>query len=195
MNLNFKFLKSVSTIYDEMVHNGFSMVYLGEFSAEITGMFTAMTENNLSKQGDEKSVKKRGFHVMVEVLQNLNKHSDELKSEDPSKDQSGNGLFIVGRIEDTYYIITSNKVSKERRDLLESAIKQVNSATHDELKQMYLKQIKEGQLSSKGGAGLGLIDIARKTGKRLNYQFIELDSEYYFFILQVEISGKTAVKE
>ena len=102
MNLNFKFLKSVSTIYDEMVHNGFSMVYLGEFSAEITGMFTAMTENNLSKQSDEKSVKKRVFHVMVEVLQNLNKHSDELKSED-KLDKSGNGLFIVGRIEDTYY--------------------------------------------------------------------------------------------
>lgn len=184
MNLNFKFLKSVSTIYDEMIHNGFSMVYLGEFSSEITGMFTSMTETNMMKQSEEKGLKKRVFHVMVEVLQNLNKHSDEFK-----EDSIGNGLFIVGKKDDTYYIITSNKVTKDRRIMLETAINQVNSASHEELKQMYLKQIKEGKLSSKGGAGLGLIDIARKTGQ-LNYQFIEMDENYFFFILQVEISAK-----
>lgn len=189
MNLNFKFLKSVSTIYDEMIHNGFSMVYLGEFSSEITGMFTSMTETNMMKQSEEKGLKKRVFHVMVEVLQNLNKHSDEFK-----EDSIGNGLFIVGKKDDTYYIITSNKVTKDRRMFLETAINQVNNATHDELKQMYLKQIKEGKLSSKGGAGLGLIDIARKTGQ-LNYQFIEMDEDYFFFILQVEISAKNQPTE
>ncbi len=189
MNLNFKFLKSVSTIYDEMIHNGFSMVYLGEFSSEITGMFTSMTESNMRKLSEEKSLKKRVFHVMVEILQNLNKHSDEFK-----EDSSGNGLFIIGRKDDTYYIITSNKVTKERRTMLETAITQVNNASHDELKQMYLKQIKEGKLSAKGGAGLGLIDIARKTGK-LNYQFIDMDDNYFFFILQVEISSKNQPTE
>lgn len=167
-----------------MIHNGFSMVYLGEFSSEITGMFTAMTESNMAKQSEEKSLKKRVFHVMVEVLQNLNKHSDELQG-----DAAGNGLFIVGKKDDIYYIITSNKVSRERKISLEQAIIQVNNASHEELKQMYLKQIKEGKLSSKGGAGLGLIDIARKTGK-LNYQFIDMDESYFFFILQVEISSK-----
>lgn len=191
MNLNFKFLKSVSTIYDEMIHNGFSMVYLGEFSSEITGMFTSMTETSMMKQSEEKTLKKRVFHVMVEVLQNLNKHSDELQNEG---DGIGNGLFIVGKIDETYYIITSNKITTSRRDALESAIKQVNTATPEELKQMYLKQIKEGKLSSKGGAGLGLIDIARKTGK-LNYQFIEMDEDYYFFILQVEVSPKNNFKD
>ena len=30
---------------------------------------------------------------------------------------------------------------------------------------LYKKQIKEGRLSDKGGAGLGFIDIKRKTGK------------------------------
>jgi len=50
--------------------------------------------------------------------------------------------------------------------------------------------MKEGVLTEKGGAGLGLIDIARKTEEKLNFQFIPFDDKYYFFILKVEVSTK-----
>ena len=60
---------------------------------------------------------------------------------------------------------------------------------------MYRKQIREGKLSDKGGAGLGLIDIARKIGEPLNYQFLQLDEANYFFILKVEINAKKFGKE
>ena len=60
---------------------------------------------------------------------------------------------------------------------------------------MYKRQIKDGRLSEKGGAGLGLIDIARKTGETLNYQFLPLDEDNYFFILKVEINAKKFVKD
>jgi hypothetical protein len=60
---------------------------------------------------------------------------------------------------------------------------------------MYKKQIKEGKLSPKGGAGLGLIDIARKTGETLNYHFLQLDDNNYFFILEVEINARKFAKE
>ena len=53
---------------------------------------------------------------------------------------------------------------------------------------MYKQQIKSGSLSDRGGAGLGLIDIARKTGKKLEYQFLTLNEEYLYFILKVEIA-------
>lgn len=47
----------------------------------------------------------------------------------------------------------------------------------------------EGELSVKGGAGLGLIEICRKTGEKLVYQFINLDTENDFFVLKVTISN------
>lgn len=86
-------------------------------------------------------------------------------------------------------------VAKKHKEPLEKSLITVNNATHDELKEMYKKQIKEGKLSEKGGAGLGLIDIARKTGETLNYQFLQLDDENYFFILKVEINAKKFAKE
>lgn len=47
---------------------------------------------------------------MVETIQNMNKHSDGAIG------NIGNGLFVIGKKEDTYYIITSNKVSAERME-------------------------------------------------------------------------------
>jgi hypothetical protein len=185
MNLSFKFIKSVSNIYDEMICNGFSLVYLGEFSHEITMMFTSLAEQDMDKRAEEKSIRKKVFHVLVEVLQNLNRHSDELNDKN-----LGNGLFIIGKKDDIYHIISSNKVSCEHKPKLEQALIEVNSASKDELKEMYKKQIKDGKLSSKGGAGLGLIDIARKSGAELNYQFLQIDKNNFFFILEVEINAK-----
>jgi len=186
MDLSFSFIKSISNIYDEMIGNGFSLVYLGEFNHEITRMFTTMTESNMERNSEERSVQRKVFHVMVETLQNMNKHSDELSK----TSQTGSGLFIIGKKNDTYYVITSNKVAAEHREFLEETLIKVNNASKEELKEMYKRQMKEGVLTEKGGAGLGLIDIARKTEEKLNFQFIPFDDKYYFFILKVEVSTK-----
>ena len=44
-----------------------------------------------------------------------------------------------------------------------------------------------GKLSEKGGGGLGLIDIAKKSRNKLQYSFKEIDDDYSFFTLTVNI--------
>ena len=70
-------------------------------------------------------------------------------------------------------------------------IDNINKLNKDDLNALYKKQIREGSLSEKGGAGLGLIDIARKTGRQLEYQFLPLqDNTNHFFLLKVRIDSK-----
>lgn len=185
LKLDVNFIKSVTTVFNELHSMGISLVYLGEFTHDITKQFTSFTESNLDKKNEEKNIKKKVYHVMVETLQNLGRHSDD---SDVSQGGSGKGLFMIGQKEESYFIITANKVSVDNKVDLEQAVNEVNRSTPDELKEMYKKQIKGGDLSEKGGAGLGLIDIARKTGKKLEYQFLPLDDENYFFIFKVEIN-------
>lgn len=185
MDLNVNFIKSVLSLFSEMQGNGISLVYLGEFNHEITKMFTSMAESDMDRKNEDRYVKKRVYHVMVETLQNMNKHSDEI-----TETHIGNGLFIIGQKEEIYYVITSNKVARSKVDGLRAAIDEVNAASADELKKMYMQQIKHGKLSDKGGAGLGLIDIARKTGEQLVYKFLPIDEEFDLFILKVEINGE-----
>lgn len=186
MKLDVSFIKLVLNLYDEMRINGISLVYLGEFNHQITKMFTNMQEEELTRKDEEKKTVRRVYHAMVETLQNMNKHSDELM--EPG--QVGSGFFVIGKRDDIYYIITSNKIANDKIDGLKSALDEVNEASPTELKEMFKKQIKEGSLSSKGGAGLGLIDIARKSGNPLDYQFMPMDDKYSFFILKVEIGPK-----
>lgn len=182
------FIKSVLSLHDEMASNGFSLVYEGEFSHEVMKMFTSMAEKDMDKSNEERAVKRKVFHVMVECLQNMTKHSDEYDE----KDRIGNGLFIVGKKDGVWNVITANKILADRIDDLRASIDYINSLDKDDLNALYKKQIREGKLSDKGGAGLGLIDIARKTGRKLDYQFLPLDDkENFFFLLKVKISSNS----
>jgi hypothetical protein len=183
MDLDIRFTRSILTFYDEMLRSGISLVYFGEFSQGITKMFTSMAEESMERSGESKSVQRKVYHVMVETLQNMNKHSDELAE----MGDTGRGLFIIGKDEEYYYVMTSNKIEKDKVAPLQEMIERINAASKAELKEMYLNQIKNGTISPKGGAGLGLIDIARKTGQKFHYLFLPLDETYEFFLLKVQI--------
>ncbi len=187
MSADINFIKSVLSLHDEMARNGFTLVYEGEFSHEVMKMFTSMAERDMDKSNEDKSVKRKVFHVMVECLQNMTKHSDDVDV----NDGVGNGLFIVGKKNGFWNVITANKILSEKIDGLKQAIDNLNSLSKDDLNSLYKKQIREGSLSEKGGAGLGLIDIARKTGRKLEYQFLPLenDQKNHFFLLKVVINS------
>ncbi len=90
---------------------------------------------------------------------------------------------MVSKGEDCYNIITGNVIKNEKVPGLKESLELVNSLDKEGLSKLYKTQIKEGRISEKGGAGLGLIDIAKKTGSVLSYQFKELTDEVSFFIL------------
>ena len=58
----------------------------------------------------------------------------------------------------------------------------------DELKDYYKQILNNGEMSLKGGGGLGMIDIARKTGQKLGYNFEQIDEKVSFFSLNIRVS-------
>ena len=118
MSADINLIKSVLSLHDEMASNGFSLVYEGEFSHEVMKMFTSMAERDMDKSNEDKSVKRKVFHVMVECLQNMTKHSDDVDK----NDGVGNGLFIVGKKDGYWSVITANKIMKEKIDGLKASI-------------------------------------------------------------------------
>lgn len=169
---------------EEMVSNGFPLVYKGELNHKITKLFTSMAENKISKTKKEISARMKVFHVMVECLQNITKHSDDF---DDPENPVGNGLFIVGERENSYYVITGNLIKNKNVKNLQIRLDELNNMNKDELNEAHKKQMKSGSITDKGGAGLGLIDIVRKTGEKLVYQLIPVDDNHHFFILKVNI--------
>jgi hypothetical protein len=179
-------LEKIYGFYSDVKTHGFSIVYKGEINQTITKAFTSLAEDSLDRISEEPFIKKKVFHVMVECLQNLYKHSDDTIKADEKF--SANGIFIIGRTEDTYYVITGNTVGNYKKEYLTKLIDHINSLDKDELKHLYIQQMKEGALSDKGGAGLGFIDIARKTGQKFEYHFENLTDDNFFFVLKSTIA-------
>src|SRR5437763_1577548 len=50
--------------------------------------------------------------------------------------------------------------------------------------------LSNSEFSSKGGAGLGLIKMARKTGNKLDYDFLQIDNHHCYFILSKTVDSE-----
>ena len=181
-----KDLVFVQTILsDEMVADGFPVVYKGKLNHELLKLFTSMAEAKVSKGCSNISVRRLVFHVIVECVQNITRHSDDF-----GEDGIGNGIFVVGERKDYYYIITGNVIRAQKVPKLEHHLERLNNLHIDELIKLHKAQMMDGEISDKGGAGLGLIDMIRKTGEKYIYQFLKLDMENHYFILKVTVPKK-----
>ncbi|MDR2928884.1 MAG: SiaB family protein kinase [Cytophagaceae bacterium] len=173
------FLEVVYQFYKTMTTNEISLVYEGEITQEITKIFTAMTERNLEKNAESNTVQRKVFHVMVECLQNISKHADSLNEDRAER----RGIVMVSKGDDSYNIITGNIIKNDKVPDMKKNLEYINSLDKESLSALYKQQMREGSISDRGGAGLGFIDIVKKTGSKLIFQFKELNSEVSFFIL------------
>lgn len=180
MNENQGFLDFAYQMYKSMKTNEINLVYEGEVTQEITKTFTSLTERSLAKTEESNSVQRKVFNVMVECLQNISKHADSL-TEDEKEERRG--IVMVSHGDESYNIITGNVIKNEKVAELKKNLELVNSLDKKGLSDLYKQQMREGRISEKGGAGLGFIDIAKKTGSKLGYQFKELNEDVSFFIL------------
>ena len=174
------FLEFAYQLYKTMKTNEISLVYEGEVTQDITKTFTALTERNLTKSAESNTVQKKVFNVMVECLQNISKHADSLGGDE---EEERRGIIMVSKGDDSYNIITGNIIKNKKVPELKSSLELINSLDKEGLSSLFKQQIRESTLSDKGGAGLGLIDIAKKSGSKLIYQFKEVSEDVSFFIL------------
>jgi len=181
-----RFLEFVYEFYKSMKAHEITLVYEGEITHQITKAFTSLTESNMAKEEESGTVQRKVFHVMVECLQNISKHADDFGPEDYLF--AGRGIFMVSKRETEYNVTTGNAIDNQRVEETRIMLNHINSLDKEKLNELYKKQMKEGRLSAKGGAGLGFIDIVRKTGRKLDYHFLPITEQTSFFLLTSTIS-------
>jgi len=184
-NNSVDFLEFVYGFYKTIKANEIRLVYEGKITHQITKAFIALAEAQMVEDQEATRVQRIIFHVMVECLQNISRHADDHESGDNI--YSGRGIFMISKNSDIYCITTGNAILNDKIPALKKMIDQVNELDEPMLKDFYIKQMREGRLSEKGGAGLGFIDIRRKTGTKLEYYFLPISDNISFFMLTTTI--------
>ncbi len=100
-------------------------------------------------------------------------------------------MFAKQRSKEKYYVTTGNLVKKDDEIELRAKLDQINLLEKSQLKKLHKEMLYNGTLTDKGGAGLGLIEMARKSGNRLLYDFKDIDDGSSFFYFRTEIPQQT----
>ncbi|MGK7394720.1 MAG: SiaB family protein kinase [Candidatus Cyclobacteriaceae bacterium M3_2C_046] len=177
-------MKYIYDLHQTMLARNLILVYEGEFTQEITKSVLAMAERNMDSMGEESSIKRKVFNIMVECLQNIVKHCED----NEAGIKRHTAIFMIGKHEDEYIITSGNPVKDETVPVLKEKLEKINSLDKEGLKSLYKEIIKGTDISEKGGAGLGFVDMARKSGKKLEFDFESLDNGLSFFSLKTTIS-------
>jgi hypothetical protein len=178
----------VHEYYSKLNGGNVLLAYKGSITTDIINSVLEEIEEKLEGADEEAKVRKKVYNVLVESLQNLYHHVEELPEAIKKEFDTKFGVLVIAKVNDTIKISTGNFITSEKIKFLKDKIDKINSLSKDELKDMYKFILNHQKLSAKGGGGLGLVDIARKTGNKLEYTFQHYEDDYYFFNLDVYIS-------
>ncbi len=163
--------------------------YKGNIDSELINQVLDTVEDQLIRDNEHPRVRKRVYNVLVESLQNLYHHVD-MAPEDFEDQSVKFGLFSVNKVDEGYKILTGNFVRSDNVKRLEERINRINRSSHEEIKELYKFILNHQRISAKGGGGLGLVDIARKTGNKLEYTMKKYDDDFSFFCLNIFVNRK-----
>lgn len=161
------------------------IAYEGELNPHITSSVISLAEKNLDRKQMELPCRRKAFLIAVECLQNISAHGEK-------DSNTANSIFVIGQKGGDFFISSGNVIKAEKVESLQRKIDQINNLDKEGLKQLHMQAIKESlNKPESSNAGLGLISIARKSGRKIDYQFAELDGGNTFFSFHASFEGST----
>lgn len=131
--------------------------------------------------GENKNIIKKILFLTVETLQNIIHHSD--------KDPKGNtfAYFELIKESDSYLIKTGNLISNENTKTLSDRIHCILKMDEEKINESIRTKLVDCDFSEKGGAGIGLLSVQKKTKKGLNFEVEYFKGDYNFIHFEIKI--------
>lgn len=176
-------LERIRELYNDLNKEQVMLCFKGGLNEKLIGVLLGMVERKMESFEPSAKIRKRVFQVLTECMQNLNRHSIE----HDERSSGGDGIVVVSKKENGYSVFTGNYMCNEEVDRLRDQLEEINELDADELKSLYRQVLDNGTYTTKGGGGLGIIDMARKSNRKLEYAFVPMDGSNAFFSLNVNV--------
>jgi len=163
------------------------IVFSGAITESQISLLLEQIENKLIELNEEIKLRKKIYNILVEALQNLYHHLDN--SEETYREFGEHfAVFVFSGKKGNYRLKTGNFVTSNKINTLKDRIDHINTLNRDQLRVLYKLILSNQEYTEKGGGGLGMIHIARRTGNKLDYTFIPYKNNYNFFCMEAQIS-------
>jgi len=166
---------------------GILISFSGRFSQEIIEELGDAVKKYLETESISQNDTYNVFSIFIEQTQNIKKYSAVKTNCLGGEKIANSGIVTIGKTEYGHFVSSGNLMESEDTYALTSTLARINSLDKVGLKKLYKEQLKKDISVDSPGAGLGLIDMARKASRPIEHSFIRLDNEFYFFTLKVYV--------
>ena len=130
---------------------------------------------------------KKVLMVMIEALENVFKYHEFFEMEKKLLSEYPPEISIL-RKKNNFTVTCGNPVQKKDVKDLKKRLDFINQLDRNGVKDEYKKTITNGQFTEKGGAGLGLIEMAKISDDTLDYNFITINKNFDYYRLTLIVN-------
>lgn len=181
MELNLLDLHRVLQKYGVLIN--FSGRFTQEIIEELGDAVKKYLETETTSQNDTYNV----FSVFIEQTQNIKNYGAQRIQSPMGERIANSGIVAIGKSETGYFVSSGNFIENQDISPLTSRLDEIVRLDKAGLKKFYKEQMKKATAPGSTGAGLGLIDMARRASQPLNYSVVSIDEYLSFFTLKVYV--------
>jgi|GEM_PF-1752324 len=160
--------------------------YVGNLAEPFANALTARIERMADERIPGKHARKRFMSSFLEALQNVRNHG---RSGHDDKMHAAITIFQEGGY---LYIDVMNVVTNKQADLVEKKYREAKALDRVALKKHYMDVMTHGELSLKGGAGLGILSIILKSDVPVETLSKSIGTDFKFFSVRLGVSIASA---
>jgi hypothetical protein len=170
-------------LYDlrnEFDKSGIMMCFNGPFSHSIIEETGKAMRNHLVAENIAQAAVLDVFAVYIELAQNVRNYLS-VRSISPLEAMSS--IIAIAKQGEKYAVSSGNMILNSDGDVLLTRINEINSMTPEEQKRRYREVLRRDTVPGALGAGLGFLEIAKRTSEKMVCSIRTVDDTYSFFTL------------
>jgi hypothetical protein len=178
--------KSYLDFREKLDEQGAVLTYCGFVSETMLTALGETLKRRMAEQEPDPNVTKRVFSIFIEQVQNVMRYSEERTAGDEER-PLGAGLIMVGSRDGGYFVVCGNFIDAARADRLKDRLDRLATLDKDGLRQLYREKLREPPEEESMGATIGLIEIARRSSRPIEFDFCPSRGDASFFCLKAYV--------
>ncbi len=154
----------------------------------LAGIGEALKQKLVLESADKKTMR-NVFAIFVEEMQNIIRYSAERESvtlPDENTDLRY-GVLNIGMENQKFYVKCGNMVLKNDVRRLSEKLSDLQRLDGEGIKRLYKEKLRSPTEETSKGAGVGFVEIARRSSEIIDFDFMDVDDSHSFFCLKAYV--------
>ncbi|WP_276354589.1 SiaB family protein kinase [Cohnella caldifontis] len=177
--------KQLLNVQKLLQDHGILICFSGRLSQQLIEEYGEAVKSYLESENRPKNEIFHIFSIFIEMTQNIKNYCTRISGSALGDQIAQSSIVTIGKDGQGSYICAGNLIEEEDLRELTGRIDALVRLNKDELKAFYKDQLKKND--PQNGAGVGLIDMARKATSPLAYSVTKLGNNLSFFTLKAVV--------